>query len=206
MSKARVKTERVEGATDQDLEAKQQLFSQISQFAHPIDGKEATKGNALPFCITSDTPVTELDPRFFFKVGSNELEVKEEFKEKKLEDLNDEVSALCEKYGLEFPRESAQFVEGLRDLILNEIAPRSIAVQVAIDQSSTALEEVVGELQDNDWINWAVKYNKEAIRLRLVRFFKAYYDLTAEETKRFAEQPIIPQIAHLSIPTKEGGK
>ena len=128
MSKARVKTERVEGATDQDLEAKQQLFSQISQFAHPIDGKESTKGNVLPFCITSDTPVTELDPRFFFKVGSNELEVKEEFKEKKLEDLNDEVSALCEKYGLEFPRESAQFVEGLRDLILNEIAPRSIAV------------------------------------------------------------------------------
>ena len=204
MSKARVKTERVEGATDQDLEAKQQLFSQISQFAHPIDGKESTKGNALPFCITSDTPITELDPRFFFKVGSNELEVKEEFKEKKLEDLNDEVSALCEKYGLEFPRESAQFVEGLRDLILNEIAPRSIAVQVAIDQSSTALEEVVGELQDNDWINWAVKYNKEAIRLRLVRFFKAYYDLTAEETQRFAEQPIIPQIAHLSVPTKEG--
>lgn len=204
MSKARVKTERIEGATDQDLEAKQELFSQISQFAHPVNGKADNK--VLPFCITSDTPVTELDPRFFFKVGSNELDVKEEFKEKKLEDLNDEVSALCEKYGLEFPKESAQFVEGLRDLILNEIAPRSIAVQVAIDQSSTALEEVVGELQDNDWINWAVKYNKEAIRLRLVRFFKAYYGLTAEETMRFAEQPIIPQIAHLSIPAKEGGK
>lgn len=205
MSKARVKTERVEGATDQDLEAKQELFNQISQFAHPIGGKKtADDKEGLPFCITSDTPVTELDPRFFFKVGSNELDVKEEFKEKKLEDLNDEVSALCERYGVEFPKESAQFVEGLRDLILNEIAPRSIAVQVAIDQSAAALEEVVGELQDNDWVNWAVKYNKEAIRLRLVRFFKAYYALTAEETERFAEQPIIPQIAHLSIPSKEG--
>lgn len=163
--------------------AQDKFLSQIARIAYVPKGKVSNP-------VKSDT---KYKSRFFFHVDEkNELDVLEENLNKKIQEdpINIEILKRSDLYAKELPTSLKSDIIKIREFFLKEIAPKSIALQGALAQAKSVIEQQVGEIDSSEMM-WAEKFAAHSAKLRVLRFIKSLFELTDSEAEKLYDMTCI---------------